>query len=215
MDGLLDPTASALERSGIPFQRGGERPWMKSAGIRRVLAGLGEHACTALPGALNAVLSGLCDAEKVPREDREILMREAEGFIGDPEGFVDHVVLGNQNEAVSKEVDRVSLLTLHASKGLEFSVVFILGCEDSLLPLALDAYRGDVEEERRLFYVGMTRARDMLFLCRAEKRMVFGRTLKNPESPFLKAIRRDLTRKASMKKGRRKRPRGRQLSLFE
>src|SRR5207237_5694215 len=64
--------------------------------------------------------------------------------------------------------DRVSLLTLHASKGLEFAVVFIVGCEDGLLPLRFgsDDPGAQLDEERRLFFVAMTRARERLFLSR-------------------------------------------------
>ena len=67
----------------------------------------------------------------------------------------------------------MSLLTLHASKGLEFAVVFIAGCEDGFLPLRFgsDEDAVNLAEERRLFFVGMTRARARLFLARAKKRL--------------------------------------------
>ena len=62
------------------------------------------------------------------------------------------------------EAQKVSLMSLHAAKGLEFSVVFIVGCEENLLPLDIEGLKGDVDEERRLFYVGMTRAKYRLVI---------------------------------------------------
>ena len=85
--------------------------------------------------------------------------------------------------------ERISLLTLHAAKGLEFPVVFIAGCEDGLLPLKwgrLDPT--DLEEERRLFYVGVTRARTKLFLTRATRRLTRGKVRDQAPSPYLADI---------------------------
>ncbi|HQO58300.1 MAG TPA: ATP-dependent helicase [Candidatus Omnitrophota bacterium] len=89
-------------------------------------------------------------------------------------------------EEFSVTAERVSLMTLHAAKGLEFPVVFIVGCEDNLLPLNLVGLQAETREERRLFYVGMTRARERLYLLRARKRLLFGQTLHPQASPFLK-----------------------------
>ena len=83
-------------------------------------------------------------------------------------------------------------MTLHAAKGLEFPVVFIVGCEENLLPLDLENFSADQEEERRLFYVGMTRAKERLYLLRSGKRCLFGKTFQNAESPFLKDIEEEL-----------------------
>jgi DNA helicase II / ATP-dependent DNA helicase PcrA len=77
--------------------------------------------------------------------------------------------------------NKISVMTLHRSKGLEFPVVFIPGCEDGVLPYA----ESRAEEERRLFYVGMTRAKSRLFLSYAKNRRLFGRTLGGRPSPFL------------------------------
>lgn len=88
--------------------------------------------------------------------------------------------------------DKVSLLTLHASKGLEFDVVFILGCEENLLPLNLFGMTSDAKEERRLFYVGVTRAKQQLFLVRAASRRLYGKTYQPLPSPFLADIKEEL-----------------------
>ena len=97
----------------------------------------------------------------------------------------DERALNQYEEAVAYNAEKVSLMTLHASKGLEFAVVFIVGCEETILPLALEEMKGDPEEERRLFYVGMTRAKESLYLLHARKRQLFGKTRENQASPFL------------------------------
>ncbi len=88
--------------------------------------------------------------------------------------------------------DKVSLMTLHAAKGLEFPVVFIIGCEQNLLPLDLEGMTADREEERRLFYVGMTRAKEGLYLVRTRRRRLYGKIYENQPSPFLADIEEEL-----------------------
>ena len=79
----------------------------------------------------------------------------------------------------------MSLLTLHAAKGLEFPVVFVVGCEDGLLPMRFGDEPVDAAEERRLLFVGMTRARTHLALSAARRRTVRGRITEPAPSPFL------------------------------
>jgi DNA helicase II / ATP-dependent DNA helicase PcrA len=89
----------------------------------------------------------------------------------------------------------VSLLTLHAAKGLEFAVVFIVGLEDGILPLTWGARdEAAMAEERRLFYVGMTRAKDRLLLSRAKQRLWRGKLRTLAPSPFLGDIEAELLR---------------------
>jgi DNA helicase II / ATP-dependent DNA helicase PcrA len=102
--------------------------------------------------------------------------------------YSDEDALGRQEEVLEYSTEKVSLLTLHAAKGLEFAVIFIIGCEEGLLPLNLDAMSGPVAEERRLFYVGMTRARQCLHLCHARRRQLFGKTMTLRPSAFLSDI---------------------------
>ncbi len=88
----------------------------------------------------------------------------------------------------------VLLMTLHAAKGLEFDTVFLTGVEEGLIPhsQSLRAAEGDIEEERRLFYVGMTRAQNRLILTRALTRTLYGQTRSHPESVFLSEIPEDV-----------------------
>ncbi len=104
------------------------------------------------------------------------------------EEFLDHLALQQPEDAIERRAEDVNLLTLHAAKGLEFPVVFIIGCEQNLLPLSLENMISDAAEERRLFYVGMTRAKEALFLTHARRRRLFGQVLSNPPSPYLDDI---------------------------
>ena len=89
--------------------------------------------------------------------------------------------------------DRITLLTLHAAKGLEFPAVFIVGCEDGVLPLRFgEADEKALAEERRLLFVGMTRARQRLILTHAKKRRWRGKVRAMDPSPFLDDIQRQL-----------------------
>ena len=97
-------------------------------------------------------------------------------------------VLQKEIDEYDPRADRVVLMTLHASKGLEFPVVFITGCEESLIPYERESKQFDLEEERRLFYVGMTRAKEKLILTNAKTRFLFGKMLENSPSRFLSDI---------------------------
>ncbi|MFA6003120.1 MAG: UvrD-helicase domain-containing protein [Elusimicrobiota bacterium] len=112
--------------------------------------------------------------------------------------------------------EAITLMTLHRAKGLEFPVVFLTGCEDGILPYRRDGSGpGLVEEERRLFYVGMTRAQRRLFLSYAHKRFLFGRTLDREPSPYVEDIEEELRRiQANDAPKRRRPPPGKQPELF-
>ena len=100
--------------------------------------------------------------------------------------FLEEVALMTNHDEVETEKDVANLMTLHCAKGLEFPVVFIAGCEEGLFPHSramLDAW--EMEEERRLCYVGITRAKEHLYLTWAQQRNLYGSIQVNPPSRFL------------------------------
>ena len=105
--------------------------------------------------------------------------------------ILDRVSLCTNLDEISSG-DYVSLMTLHCAKGLEFPVVFIIGLEEGILPYckALKS-EDDISEERKLFYVGMTRAKDMLWLTRSNKRKLYAKVQEQEPSRFLKDIPRE------------------------
>jgi DNA helicase-2/ATP-dependent DNA helicase PcrA len=99
--------------------------------------------------------------------------------------FIAEVSMLTPADAYDTRADAVPLMTFHMAKGLEFKVVFIAGVEEGLVPYTIKKDAVDVEEERRLFYVGMTRAMDELFLIHTRKRFLYGQRLDQVSSPFI------------------------------
>ena len=122
------------------------------------------------------------------------------------ESFLEEMALISSTDQ-GGDLSSVKLLTLHLSKGLEFNVVFITGLEEGLLPLTGSIEEMDVEEERRLAYVGMTRARKQLFLSYALNRRRFGVEKKQTPSRFLKEISKDCLHPSK--------PRGERLNFYQ
>ncbi|EJN93999.1 DNA helicase PcrA [Streptococcus ratti] len=107
--------------------------------------------------------------------------------------FLNDLALIADTDEGDTEAAEVTLMTLHAAKGLEFPVVFIIGLEEGVFPLSRSIEEEDeLEEERRLAYVGITRAEELLFITNANARTLFGRTDYNRESRFIKEISEDL-----------------------
>jgi DNA helicase-2/ATP-dependent DNA helicase PcrA len=100
------------------------------------------------------------------------------------------------DKIIKDEKDSITLMTMHAAKGLEFKIIFIIGMEEGLFPHSqsmLDAH--EIEEERRLCYVGITRAKEKLFLCFAKRRLYFGQIVSNPISRFIYELPEEVLRK--------------------
>lgn len=105
------------------------------------------------------------------------------------EGFLEEVALMSDLDSADTSGNVVTLMTLHAAKGLEFPVVFMTGLEETVLPHSRALYdQSEMEEERRLCYVGMTRAREELYMIYATSRMLYGGSQHNPPSRFLSEI---------------------------
>ncbi|WP_294605825.1 DNA helicase PcrA [uncultured Lactobacillus sp.] len=123
------------------------------------------------------------------RFDDEYEENDDENALSD---FLAEVSLLSDQDDLANNDDQVALMTLHAAKGLEFPVVFLVGMEDGLFPLSRALMEDDqLEEERRLAYVGITRAKRELFLTNAYSRMMYGRMQNNPPSRFLEEVDQD------------------------
>ncbi len=103
--------------------------------------------------------------------------------------LLEHVALISDVDSYDQDADAISLMTVHASKGLEFPVVFISGLEEGIFPHSLSLLEtSEIEEERRLAYVGMTRAEELLHLTCSQTRTLYGATKMNPPSRFITEI---------------------------
>ncbi len=221
----------ALSRAGMPFQKRSHDRLADLPGVPPVLRALRQAPA---PGA---EVAGTTEA---PEADRSVLARvrraareagvvevEVDPLLAlaarcgdDLDRFLGALALGAQVDTWDPRADRVSLLTLHAAKGLEFPVVFLVGCEDGLLPLrfgAVEPAASELAEERRLLFVGMTRARSHLYLSWAARRARHGMIADSAPSPFLAAIDEALLERLAGSGGARRQaePKGDQLSLLE
>jgi DNA helicase-2/ATP-dependent DNA helicase PcrA len=202
----------ALARRGFPFQRRSHARLAETPGVPPILAALGAPGTLSagaadggsvsvaelLDEAVSRVLSSVPGANaELKRAEAIAAIRSAADVLAPLAGrcgadlarFLDEVALGAEVDTWDPRADRITLLTLHAAKGLEFPVVFIVGCDDGLLPLR--PWRGaeiDYAEERRLLFVGMTRATTRLILLTAAKRMVRGELTACSPSPFLSSM---------------------------
>jgi uncharacterized protein (TIGR00375 family) len=206
----------ALAKRGFPVQRRSHTRLAEMAGVPEILAALRVPVLDADPAAA-PVAGRLAEAvrvalDSVPRSagpavaGRDAQQQRAETIAairaaadvlaplaarcgGDLDRFLDELALGAEVDTWDPRADRISLLTLHAAKGLEFPVVFIVGCDDGLLPLRpWTGAEVDYAEERRLLFVGMTRATTRLVLLTAAERPIRGTVTKAAPSPFLASV---------------------------
>lgn len=129
---------------------------------------------------------GTAQAEDRQENVRELVSDAKERGDIDLATYLEDVALVSDLDSVNATDDAVTLMTLHAAKGLEYPVVFMIGMEESIFPHSRALYDPtEMEEERRLCYVGMTRAREELYLASASSRLIFGTRQYNPPSRFL------------------------------
>ncbi|MUM77952.1 AAA family ATPase [Pseudodesulfovibrio sp. F-1] len=159
-----------------------------------------DHILAKGPVGLAAYLNDTPPFDQFFWESRQFkeLKQEFESR-GGWQALVNWVSLQSELEQVRRSAEKVQIMTLHAAKGLEFEAVFLPACEEGILPFAgmdlltakitLTPGRGQrFPEERRLMYVGMTRARRQLFISRAARRQLYGRTLSLPPSRYLREL---------------------------
>lgn len=138
---------------------------------------------------LNYLSDGTPQGETRQENVRELLSVAQEYQDAGLDGFLEEVALVSDLDSADFAGDAVTLMTLHAAKGLEFPVVFMAGLEESIFPHSRALYdQSEMEEERRLCYVGMTRAREELYMIYASSRMLYGGVQHNPPSRFLSEI---------------------------
>ncbi|MFE9689770.1 UvrD-helicase domain-containing protein [Micromonospora sp. NPDC005806] len=228
-DSQAAPIVDALARANIPVQKRSHDRLRDRPGVMAIAREL-RHA--GLDGSLAARvrLAGQILAQRfaVPTLDgsgsvRPEDVRTAVDLLtplarrcGDDLGlFLSQLATGAEVDALDPRAEAVTLLTLHGAKGLEFPVVFLVGAEDGLLPLRWPGQEPDddaVAEERRLFFVGLTRAQDRLYVSHAARRSRHGAERDGRPSPFLDVIDPGLFERFGESEARR--PKDRQLRLI-
>ncbi|NJP30519.1 UvrD-helicase domain-containing protein [Micromonospora thermarum] len=229
-DSQAAPIVDALARANIPVQKRSHDRLRDRPGVAAIAREL-RHA-GGLAGGLPARvrLAGQVVAERFatptldgsgavrPEDVRvavDLLTPLARRCGDDLELFLSQLVTGAEVDALDPRAEAVTLLTLHAAKGLEFPVVFLVGAEDGLLPLRWPGSEPDedaVAEERRLFFVGLTRAQDRLYVSHAARRIRQGAERDCRPTPFLDTIDPGLFERLGESEPRR--PKDRQLRLI-
>ncbi len=198
--GLFDAVSNAAEIEGL-----GSRFVSKLDDLAGIIFELMNLAAEApVEEVINRVLTDTgyleeLENERTPQSQSRIdnlheLISVAQEFAqGDDENnlenFLAHVALVSDIDDAEMGEDAITLMTLHSSKGLEFPIVFLAGMEEGLFPHARTLMdETEIEEERRLCYVGITRAKEKLFLSSAKMRTIFGNTVTYPPSRFLQEI---------------------------
>jgi uncharacterized protein (TIGR00375 family) len=137
----------------------------------------------------NTALSDILNRDEDVKEAFVRLVDMAAAFGTCSADFFTALALYSDSDALDPAAEKVSLMTMHTAKGLEFPVVFIVGCEQDFIPYKRpDHSVSDVAEERRLFYVAMTRAREQLYLTAAKKRRIYGKLENRRLSSFVADI---------------------------
>ena len=180
---------AAASRTGARRQPQRER-LAETVELIENLAGSSAASLTSQIQAAAAGWAKLRGAEYSDAEEERIdrLQRRAAPFRNRLQEFLTTMALQSETDQYDRRADRVTLMSLHAAKGLEFPVVFIAGCEEGLLPYTPANRDVELDEERRLFYVGMTRAQRRLILTHAGRRYLFGQAMQNPLSGFVTDI---------------------------
>ena len=234
VDGPARSVAAALRDAAA---RAAERTDARNTVLAGVLATeAAAAAAAAAVGEMGAVPAPVASAAEI-RLGVELLAPAAAAAGDDLAGFLSAVSLATEADTLDPRADRISLLTLHAAKGLEFGLVLIVGCEDGLIPMrwggprrpaartgadvqapaaVADPARGPAAEERRLFFVGVTRARGRLVLSHVTGRGA-GSAAGRVASPFLADLDDALLERQSGRPGQqrpRQRPAGQQLRLL-
>jgi superfamily I DNA/RNA helicase len=221
---LAAPIIKALKDHGIPFELSGEKPWWKEEPAAAILDILKkQNSGPASPGDLiKSAWGEIPGKHKMKGSDCVEKLMGLAGFFKDVPSLLDTLdscaASGDhlfQVAGPERLMSGVRVMTIHASKGLEFEHVFAAGLEEGMLPFTLFDKDGQsaekLEEERRLLYVAMTRAKQGLWLSWAESRIFRGRALKSGPSRFLSELEKIIPLAGSHKPLRN---RDRQLSLF-
>ncbi len=166
---------------------------------------------TARTGYIEALmLEGIQGQERIENVKEltsSIVQYELEAEEPSLSGFLEEVALVSDIDSMQDETDRVVLMTVHSAKGLEFNNVFLIGWEEGIFPSNQSIYSGnaEIEEERRLAYVAITRAKKRLYISNAYIRMLYGSTNRNLPSRFLKEIPEELCRFSGLSQKREER----------
>ncbi len=204
-DAQSGPILDALSRAGVPVQKRSHNRLRDRPGVQVIArelrhesgqsGSLASRVRLAAQSLAQRFAAPTLDGGQIAPEDiwsaADLLRPLAERAGDDLALFLQQLSTGAEVDALDERAEAVNLLTLHAAKGLEFPVVFLVGCEDGLVPLRWPGSAptdDEIAEERRLFFVGLTRAQDRLYISHAARRTRHGSERDQAPTPFLDVI---------------------------
>jgi DNA helicase-2/ATP-dependent DNA helicase PcrA len=216
-DAQAETLAEAFERSGMPFQKRSHGRLADQPGVPELARAMSDLPNDLpVPDRLEQAAEIVCADEPQLGPLLPSLRLLARRHDENLDSFLSELALGVDVDLWDGRADCVWLLTLHAAKGLEFPVVFITGCEDGLVPLHWGSPdQSDLAEERRLLFVGMTRAQQRLVLTHARRRWWRGKVRRQEISPFLHDIQEQLLARHQHRPTKKRSRRQDQRTLFE
>ncbi|GAB6160934.1 hypothetical protein JCM12298_00930 [Desulfothermus naphthae] len=218
---LIPPIKKTLDKMGIPCSTPEEMNFYEDPNMEKFLQLIITSLLNKSGPFKETDVSNLKELEKIAGEMNifDPLFFTAPAYkkfksklkeLGDINKLLNWIALQKEYDTISKKAEKVCLTTIHASKGLEFEAVFLPALEQNIIPFCKEAFSTDksslsdanIEEEERLLFVGITRARSKLYLSYAEKRTIFGKKITSAVSPILKKLRLDkaVMIKAKLKK---------------
>ncbi|MDD5456179.1 MAG: ATP-dependent helicase, partial [Candidatus Margulisbacteria bacterium] len=212
---LFSTITKALEDHGIAYQVVGTEPFYRTEPFRSVIKSFKDaflarnkegqqkienniafevESMIKQKKSLAQILHRLLIDYQLSDEDQQRLENMARPFGADYLGFLSALNTRQGIDDYNDKVEAVSVMTMHAAKGLEFNCVFIPACEDNVLPFTFFGIKTseEIKEEERLFYVSLTRTRKYLYISFARKRTIKYKVLKQEKSPFLDRLEKKL-----------------------
>lgn len=221
---MFEPVINSLKRHGIAYQVVGTEPFYLQEPFSSMISTF-KMLCSASSdvqdqiqreiGQLIKKKQNVCDVlyklseiqhPDIDENDRKRFIDLGKPFRNDYNSFFKSLTIREGIDEFDTKREAVHVMTLHASKGLEFNVVFIPGCEDGIIPFELFGKKTaqELEEEERLLYVGVTRTKKRLILTHAQKRMFKGRALLQKKSRLLDRLQENLLRTQAQKTMKKK-----------
>ena len=204
---MFDPLVRALKNHGIAYQVIGqdafylEEPYFSVIeNFKNIYYGMDFEGVDVFKSKVQKfveekkdiylIVAFLADIQGLSKDEKKRLEKLTKKYGSDYIGFFQDFVLSKGVDCMDKKAEAVSVMTMHASKGLEFNAVFIPGCEKGIIPFELFGAKNKAElnEEERLFYVAITRTKKYLFLSYSKKRLFRGRILEQSRSPLLDKV---------------------------
>ncbi|MBN1115069.1 MAG: UvrD-helicase domain-containing protein [Oligoflexia bacterium] len=188
---MFNDITAAFKNHGIAYQVIGSRAFYQEEPLYSAVKKL--YTVTNRDTEVHKSLSEIMKDYDINDDDRRRIIKLAKKYDKDYTGFINSLII-RQGIDDYENIEAVSIMTIHASKGLEFNNVFIPGCEDNIIPFEVFGNKPEQElrEEERLLYVGITRGKKSVYLSHADKRSLRGMTLRNNRSRFLDRLEKEL-----------------------